>query len=90
MLELILLSYVNHVVRMLVFLKHNLHMKRKKVYIKTRLTSGLTFTQGEDTKPATVKWSIISTIEPSRTFVYDKDISAGGSSGSVTACVICE
>ena len=85
-----MLSYVNHVTRMLVFLKHNLHMKRKKVCIKTRLTSGLTFTQGEDTKPATVKWSIVSTIEPFRTFVYDKEISAGVSSASVTACVICE
>lgn len=65
-------------------------MKRKKVCIKTRLTSGLTFTQGENTKPATVKWSIVSIIEPFRTFVYDKEISAGGSSASVTACVICE
>ena len=65
-------------------------MKRKKVCIKTRLTSGLTFTQGEDTKPATVKWSIVSTIEPFRTFVYDKEISAGVSSASVTVCVICE
>ena len=85
-----MLSYVNHVTRMLVFLKHNLHMKRKKVCIKTRLTSGLTFTQGEDTKPATVKWSIVSTIEPFGTFVYNKEISTDGSSASVTACVICE
>ena len=75
---------------MLIFLKHNLHMKRKKVCVKTRLTSGLTFTQGEDTKPATVKWSIVSTIEPFGTFVYDKEISTDGSSASVTACVICE
>ena len=58
-------------------------MKRKKVCIKTRLISGLTFNQGEDTKPATEKWSIVSTIEPFRTFVYDKEISAGGSSASV-------
>ena len=57
---------------------------------QNKVNVSLTFTQGEDTKPATVKWSIVSTIEPFRTFVYDKEISAGVSSASVTACVICE
>ena len=59
---------------------------------QNKVNLSLTFTQGEDTKPATVKWSIVSvsTIEPFGTFVYDKEISTDGSSASVTACVICE
>ena len=57
---------------------------------QNKVNLSLTFTQGEDTKPATVKWSIVPTIEPFGTFVYDKDISTDGSSASVTACVICE
>ena len=57
---------------------------------QNKVNLSLTFTQGEDTKPAIVKWSIVSTIEPFGTFVYDKEISTDGSSASVTACVICE
>ena len=57
---------------------------------QNKVNLSLMFTQGEDTQPATVKWSVVSTIEPFRTFVYDKEINAGGTSASVTACVICE
>ena len=45
------------------FSKHNFHKKRKEVWIKTRSTSSSRLLKGSNSKPLTVKWSIIAFVD---------------------------